>query len=471
MTLFSYHGGRKMTVLNSKTSFIILAIVVIYILITSILSYKWSGHSNSDFMQGGKGIPYFVVAVMLFSNYNGIMAVIGTAQRAYDCGMAATWSVFAASIGFILFGCFFVKRLYNTGKFTISGAIKQKYGRSTQIIVSLIMIYAMLVLNLNTYFSGASVLHEILGLKLSVSMLIIAIVSTIYFSIGGMKSVARTTMIHTFFKYCAVLIIMAVALVLSHGVGNLTANLPHYYFSLSGKVGWVTIIGWILTSAGAIFSTQFIAQSIASTPSARDAQKATFWAAFLVIPFGLGLGLIGVGARYLYPHINALYALPVFLGHMNVVLASISAIGLLASVFVGVSACSLAIVALVVDDFYVPHWHPEAKKQLKVTKIISIIVGFLPLIFMFMTPNILALSFFAKALRVSIAIVAVMAFYLPTFNSTKVANVALLGTTILTTVWYLLGDPFGINDTYIAIFTPLVVMILGRLFIKSGKRG
>ena len=139
-----------MTVLNSKDSFIILAIVVIYILITSILSYKWSGHSNSDFMQGGKGIPYFVVAVMLFSNYNGIMAVIGTAQRAYDCGMAAAWSVFAASIGFILFGCFFVKRLYNTGKFTISGAIKQKYGRSTQIIVSLIMIYAMLMLNLNT---------------------------------------------------------------------------------------------------------------------------------------------------------------------------------------------------------------------------------------------------------------------------------------------------------------------------------
>ena len=52
---------------------------------------------------------------------------------------------------------------------------------------------------------------------------------------------------------------------------------------------------------------------------------------------------------------------------------------------------------------------------------------------MFMTPNVLALSFFAKALRVSIAIVAVLAFYLPDFNNTKVANVALVGTTVLTT--------------------------------------
>lgn len=453
-----------MSVINSNTSIIILTAVILYILLTSYLSYKWSGHSNSEFMQGGKGIPYFVVAVMLFSNYNGIMAVVGTAQRAYSSGFAAAWSIFAAAIGFVLYGLFFVKRLYNTGSFTISGAIKQKYGRSSQIIVSIIMIYAMLMLNLNTYFSGASVLHEILGTNLQISMIIIAIVSTIYFSIGGMKSVAKTTMIHTFFKYCSVLIIVAVALVLTHGVHKMTVKLPSYYFSLTGKIGWGTIIGWILTSTGAIFSTQFIAQAIASTPSAKAAQKASFWAAALVVPFGIGLGLIGVCARYLYPHLNPLYALPVFLGHMKTIWATIAAIGLLASVFIGVSACSLAIVALIVDDFYVPHWKPQPQKQLHVTKIISVIVGLLPLIFMFMTPNVLALSFFAKALRVSIAIVAVLAFYLPGFNNTKVANVALVGTTVLTTVWYLLGDPFGINDTYIAIFTPLIVILCGRIF-------
>ena len=54
---------------------------------------------------------------------------------------------------------------------------------------------------------------------------------------------------------------------------------------------------------------------------------------------------------------------------------------------------------------------------------------------------------------------AVMAFYLPTFNSTKVANAALIGTTVLTTVWFILGNPFGINDTYIALITPMIVMV------------
>lgn len=455
-----------MTLMSAHTSIIILVVVAAYIIVTAYLSYKWSGSSNSDFMQGSQGIPYFVVAVMIFSNYNGIMAVVGTPQKAFSGGIAASWSMFAAAIGFFLYGCFFVKKLYNTGSFTISGAVQKKYGRSTQLLVSLIMIYAMLMLNLNTYISGASVLHEILNTSLPLSMLVIAVVSTIYFSIGGMKSVSKTTMVHTFMKYLGVFIILAVALAMTHGIHPIMAKLPKFYFTATGHVGTSTIIGWILTSVGAVFSTQTIAQAVSSTKSAKDAQKSAFWAAILVIPFGIALGVIGVAAKYLFPQLNGLYALPVFLGHMNVFWASLSSIGLLAGVFVGVSACGLAIVALIINDFYVPHWKPDAQKQLKVTHIVSIIVGLLPLIFMFYTPNILALSFFAKALRVSIAIVAVMAFYLPTFNSTAVANTALMATTLLTTLWYILGDPLGINDTYIAIFTPLIIMVLGRLTIK-----
>ncbi|MBP2058505.1 SSS family solute:Na+ symporter [Lactobacillus colini] len=457
-----------MTFLTGTTSIIVLICVALYIIVTAWLSYKWSGKSNSDFMQGGKSIPFIVVAVMLFSNYNGIMAVIGTAQRAFVSGIAASWSIIAAAIGFILYGLIFVKKLYRTGSFTISGAIRQKYGPSTQIIVSLIMIYAMVMLNLNSYFSGASVLHEILGTNLQVSMILIAVVSTIYYSIGGMKSVAKITVIHTIMKYLAVIIIAVVAWKMVGNIQLVSQKLPSFYFSVTGHIGWGTIIGWILTSIGAIFSTQFIEQAIASAKDEKDAQKSTFYAAGMVIPFGLALGLIGVLSRYLFPKINALYALPVFLGHMNIILIVICSIGLLASVFIGISACSLAIVALIMNDLYIPYFNPSQEKQLRVTHILSIIVGLFPLIFMFITPNILALSFFAKALRVAIAIVAVIAFYLPQFKSTISANVALIVTTVLTTVWYLLGNPFGINDTYIALLTPIVVMFVGRL-IKSCK--
>jgi SSS family solute:Na+ symporter len=39
----------------------------------------------------------------------------------------------------------------------------------------------------------------------------------------------------------------------------------------------------------------------------------------------------------------------------------------------------------------------------------------------------------------------------------------LIGACVVTSVWYLLGDPFGINNMYIALLTPAVIMAIDRL--------
>jgi solute:Na+ symporter, SSS family len=79
-------------------------------------------------------------------------------------------------------------------------------------------------------------------------------------------------------------------------------------------------------------------------------------------------------------------------------------------------------------------------------------------------PEILKLSFFTRALRLSITVVAVIGFFLPFFASNLGATLGLLGATISTTVWYLLGNPYGIDNMYVALLTPVVVMGIERLF-------
>ena len=56
------------------------------------------------------------------SEFVGAKSTVGTAQEAFTSGFAAGWSVLGASIGFLLFGLFFVKKLYNSGEYTISAA-------------------------------------------------------------------------------------------------------------------------------------------------------------------------------------------------------------------------------------------------------------------------------------------------------------------------------------------------------------
>lgn len=452
--------------LGSTSMLIILSIVVAYIVLTGYLSIRWSGKTNSDFMTGSRGLPTIVVGVLMMSQFVGAVTLVGTAQSAFTSGVAALWSVLAAVIGFIVYGVCIAKKLYRTGGFTISGVLESKFGPSTKYIVSIIMIYALFLTNVANYISGASILSTILGLDLHVAMIVVGIVGTFYFCIGGMKSVAYVTMIHTFIKYLGLIVTLVVALILTHGLTPVMHGLPHYYFTSTGQIGWGTIVGWIITSIGSIFSTQYILQAMTSSKNEKSAQRATFVAAGLALPLVAVLPLIGVCARYLFPKINSLYALPVFLSHMNVFVAAFVATGLLAAVFIAISALSLGAVSLIVEDFYVPHWKPEPKQQLKTTRIISVVVGLLPLVFASITPQILSMSFFTKAVRVSIAIVAVVAFYLPHFTDTRGANISLVGTVIIATGWFILGDPFGINDVYVALLTPLIIMGGYRLFVR-----
>lgn len=355
------------------------------------------------------------------------------------------------------------RKLYNSGEYTISGAIFQRYGRSTQLIVSLIMIYALLLVNVGNYISGAAAIATVLQINLPLAALIIAAVSTFYFAFGGMKSLAYVNIWHSAVKYLGVLIVLAVALSMTGGVAPIQAALPAFYFTWDGTLGASTIVAFFIGNVGAIFSTQYIVQAISSTRSANGARHASFIAGALAIPLGIALGLIGVAARYLYPDMQSLYALPIFLQSMNVFLAGLVAVSLVAAIFAGVSTVALAIASLVVRDFYVPFYQPSAEREFRVTRWLALGVGFLPLVFVFFAPGLLHLSFFTRALRLSISVVAIIGLYLPFFGGSRGATCGLLAATVTTTIWYLLGDPYGIDNMYIALVTPAIVILFERL--------
>jgi solute:Na+ symporter, SSS family len=437
---------------------VIVAMVIAYIAFTTWLTYRLRSRTTEQFMVAGHALPAAVIGVLLTSEFVGAKSTVGTAQEAFTSGVAAGWSVIGASIGFLLFGLFFVRRLYGSGEYTISAAIAQKYGRSTMLTVSLIMIYALLLVNVGNYISGAAAIATVLKINLPVAMCIIAVVSTFYYVFGGLKGVAYVTLLHTALKVVGVALILGVALYATGGIQPMVASLPPNYFTWDGAIGGPTIVAWTVGTVGAIFSTQFIVQAISGAHSAADARRSTFYSAALCLPLGIALALIGVAAKFLYPTMNSLYALPVFLQAMTPLLAGVVTTGLVASVFVSVCTVALAIASLIVRDFYVPHYNPTEEQEMRATRLISLVIAVAPLVFVFAVPAILKLSFFTRALRLSISIVALMGFYLPMFRSNRGATAGLLAAAVVTTIWYALGNPYGIDNMYVAAVTPVVVM-------------
>ncbi|EJL81578.1 Na+/proline symporter [Herbaspirillum sp. CF444] len=447
---------------------IIVAMVVIYIVATSWLSIRLRGKTTEQFMVAGRSAPAVVIAILLMSEFIGAKSTIGTSQEAFKVGIAASWSVIAASIGFLLFGLFLAKRLYKSGEFTISGFVAQKYGKTAKLVVSGVMIYALFIVNVGNYVSGAAAISTVLKINLPTAAVITAIVSTIYFAYGGLKSVLYVTILHSGIKILGICILVWVALSMTGGISPMMDAMPQHYFTWNGALSGGTIGAWIIGTAGAIFSTQFIIQAISGARSADDARKSTLIAAALCVPIALALGLLGVAAKFLFPDIKGLYALPIFLQHMHPLLSGIVTVSLVASIFVSVSTVALAIASLIVKDFYVPRYHPTPERELRTTRLISVAVGFVPLIFVLFVPQILALSFFTRALRLTVTVVALMGIYLPFFNSNRGAISGLVLATVATTAWYLLDNPWGIDNMYIALITPAIVMVVEKL-IFPGK--
>lgn len=447
---------------------IIVAMVVIYIVATSWMSIRLRGKTSEQFMVAGRSAPAVVIAILLMSEFIGAKSTIGTSQEAFKVGMAASWSVLAASIGFLLFGMFLAKRLYKSGEFTISGFVAQKYGKTAKLVVSAVMIYALFIVNVGNYVSGAAAISTVLKINLPTAAVITAIVSTIYFAYGGLKSVLYVTILHSGVKILGIGILVWVALSMTGGISPMMDSMPQHYFTWDGALSGGTIGAWIIGTAGAIFSTQFIIQAISGARSAEDARKSTLIAAALCVPIALALGLLGVAAKFLFPEMKGLYALPIFLQHMHPLLSGIVTVSLVASIFVSVSTVALAIASLIVKDFYVPRYHPTPERELRTTRLISVVVGFVPLIFVLFVPQILALSFFTRALRLTVTVVALMGIYLPFFNSNRGAISGLVLATVATTIWYLLDNPWGIDNMYIALIAPAIVMVVEKL-IFPGK--
>ena len=388
---------------------------------------------------------------------------------AFNFGLAAAWNMVTLALGFLLFGRYLAPKFYEAGDYTISGVIARKYGSGTRRVTSLIMIYALITVNVALYVGGAVAVAVVLKISMATAAFITAGVTIIYVVSGGLRSVAYVNAIHFLFKYVGVIIVVVVGLKLAGGFGKISEGLPAFYFSPVGKVGLTTIIAWTVANIGAVFSTQMIIQAVAGAGRASEAKKATYIAAILIIPISVMAAFVGIEAHYVFPQIKDVLAYPIFILNMNPWLAGIATIGVVATVFANVSATSLAITALLMKDFYVPFFKPTKDKQLFVSRIMSIIVGLLPIPFVLYVPAILKTMFFARALRASISVIVICGFFLPLFSSGTGASIGLIAAAVGASVWFFIGSPFGIDPTFVAVLLPALVMLIDHLVHRNKK--
>ena len=445
------------------TNFVALAIVVAYMaglgLLTSIVQRSVTTATTFTSGTTGSGVPAVLVGLMLMSEFIGTSASVGTAQEAYVFGISAAWNIIALGAGFLFYARFLAGKYKESGHNTISGVFAEVYGPSTKIATSLVMIFALQIVAVALYAGGGAILSVLLAVDRTLATVICGLVAVLYVFVGGMRSVVYTNVIHSLMKYAGVGTALYFGLSKVGGLGELRARLPVEMFSWT-NVGVSQILAWFIAGIGATFSTQYVIQAINTVETRQKAQVASLSAALLLVPFGIATALIGMCALVLFPGIKSINAFSALIADMNGPMAGIVAAGLAASLFGTIAAISVSTATLLYKDFYVRFVGAQGDegRSLNFVRIATVVVGLLPIVLAIYTPNILQMTFLAKAIRASLSVLVLLVFYAPWFGTRPGALVSILGSMIVTIAWFLLGNPFGIDNAYVALVLPLVVM-------------
>jgi solute:Na+ symporter, SSS family len=445
---------------------IVLLIVVVYMAVLAGISIvvRRSSRTSEGFASGGRVFPAVLIGFLLMSEFIGTSATLGTAQEAYSTGISAAWNVIALAIGFVLFSLFVAKKYKALGENTISGALARTYGERVRTATSVVMTCALLIVAVAIYASGGAILATLLGIDHTWATIIVGVLATIYVVIGGMRSVVYTNLLHAIMKLAAVAVLAGIGLSRIGGIDDLQAALPETSFSVTG-VGWAQIFAWLIAGIGAIFATQYVVQAVTTVRDPERAQRAGFYAALMLVPFGILAAVVGMASAVIYPDIESIDALPALAVDIDPLLTGLVMCGLVGAILGSIAALIIGASTLMLKDFYRPYFNREGddRKDLVFLRVATFVAGVLPIVLALLAKDVLAVTFLAKSLRAALAVLIVLMFYKPGYGNSRAAFWSIVAALVATTGWFLAGDPFGVDNAYIAVAMPLVIMTAAHL--------
>jgi len=456
-----------------QANYLALLVVIAYMaglgLLTTIVQRSVTTTTTfTSGTSGHAGVPAALVGLMLMSEFIGTSASVGTAQEAFKFGISASWNIIALGVGFLFYAYFLAGKYKESGHNTISAVFAEVYGPQTKIATSLVMIFALQIVAVAMYAGGGAILSVLLGVDRTLATVICGIVAVFYVFLGGMRSVVYTNVIHSLVKYAGISVAVCFGLAKVGGLRELQVRLPAEMFSWT-NVGLSQIFAWFIAGVGATFSTQYVIQAINTVETPQKARAASLYTALLMVPFGIATALAGMCSLALYPDIKSINALPALIANMHGALAGIVAAGLAASLFGSIAAISVATATLLYKDFY--SWlavEGDDRRSLNFIRVTTIVVGLLPIALAIYTPNVLQVTFLAKAIRASLSVLVLLVFYAPNFGTRTGALLSILCSLVATIAWFAMGNPFGIDNAYVALVIPLIIMSLSSAMERTG---
>ncbi|MDO9592253.1 MAG: sodium:solute symporter family protein [Erysipelotrichaceae bacterium] len=394
---------------------VVSGIVFVYMLIMLFIGW-WSSKrikTNEDFMVAGRRLGPILMAGTLAATEIGGGSSLGVVEKGFgEWGLGAHWYVSTMGIAFIILA-FLAPKFRNAKVKTVPEYFRRRYGKSTGLITSIVMILPLIGLTASQFIASAIIVKVMLGIDYRIAVTIVAFVVTAYSIMGGLWSVTITDFVQVFLIVIGMGIAIPFSLNLAGGFDAVVANVPADTFNMFKGIGVGSIVSLVVMYVASFAVGQ---EAVSRYYAARDAKAAVqgsiisaginFGYAFIPTMLGIiTLALINMnkissdilseGARYALPHLA--------LNTMPVVIVGLLFAGIISATMSSADSDLLGAGSIFGNDIYKVYINPNAnnKQIMNVTRFSMLIVGIFALAIAFFNTGsiirILMLSFTLRA--------------------------------------------------------------------------
>ena len=203
----------------------LLSLVIVYLLVTIGIGL-WAARrvkNTADFAIAGRHLPLYMIITTTFATWFGSELVLGVPAKFLEGGLRAlVEDPFGAGMCLILVGVFFAAKLYRMNLLTISDYYRSRYGRSIEIICSLIIMISYLGWVSAQVTALGLVFNLLSGGSVSIPMgMTIGVLSVLVYTLfGGMWSVAVTDFVQMIILVVGLLVLAFFAGDMAGGAGK-----------------------------------------------------------------------------------------------------------------------------------------------------------------------------------------------------------------------------------------------------------
>ncbi len=455
--------------------FICVLAYLIFMVGVSIYMSRKKVKNSDDFAVAGRKLPLIVLIGTLLATWCGGGGITGTAGLIYNNGPYFGILVMSgAPLGMIVL-YFIAGAVRKSTTYTIPELFELRFGATARALATICIVLAYIGTTASQFKAAGNIISIITGMKFEIATALCIAFMVALALIGGMVSVAYTDALSAFLMLGGFLAgIVCISSNLG-GFGSIMANLPEAKNSLLGTLTVIQALGYVLPTLFLVLGDQNMIQRFSSAKDSKTARKSNIGLVIAeVVVCALIIGLI-VCAIAVYPSNDTpdtiLFQLAA--AHLPALLGGIVMAACMSFIITTGDSYLLSTASNLTYDIYAMYIKKDAsdKQKLKALRISIIIVAVLAFVLGFYFPDILSVQMYAYTMygaTITPALICAL-FYK---KATKAGGVAGIVTgAVMTIIWdVIMKSPGGVKSAIISVPLAFIAIFVVSMLTQNGDK-